>query len=1159
MIRNIFKFIVLTAIGISLTLITKAQYNCSLSTNNDSNYTALSSTNCNNDNLNTNPTYVNRYKKIETWIPDNNIQVKHIKVAVHVWTGPGTIQNTPSTIADIEQLIALINGLYANVATPSYPIAGVTPLTNTKIQFDLDNHVYFYPGTNYYNTTNIPAMNSYIMNNYVNTGIDPARLDYLPIYIPSINANAEAMPPYPKFIIGAIPYEYPTPNSLYGHQGVCLPATSINYTKAPSLSHELGHNLDLMHAYGGSSCCYETCNYTDPEYLYDLLGPQPPVNSNCWEGGGWGCTITPGSNICTNNIMGGNNLGSYYFSPMQIGKMHRALSIKTARKYVKPMTSSTNEWVVNQNETWDFDIQMYQNIRVTNGATLTIKCKVAMATNGIITVDNGAHLVISDEAKVTSWTGSVWQGITLNQGSSLVVDNSTIENASYAIYSINGAPFTIQNGSKLNANFIAILISPFAGTHPGVMKNSTISCYNSSGVPANALLSPYSGLRTGYGIYIQSSVTQVNIGVDQNGQTNTFDNMDRGIYCDRSGLRVYNTIFKNITGTGNFGHCIASYSDATTERSLIVGGNSNSYQKNTFINSTTGIYASASMDVNILNNTMNNLTTGVSVNNCTYTGNDIYVINNVIDDCATGIYTIGCAGSTNLWVFANNINLAAPTGNSKPNSKAISISNTSLNTSSSLIPYIYYNNIKRVSTGIEVTNYVAPNVQLNNITNLSDLGSSTASHGILITNCPGLNLRTNTVKGVAASSWWTVGIRLESGSVSSVVLYNTVEDIGRGLFFGGWNIGTETAKNHMKNNWDGFLLNWGAIGYQNGSPGSCKATENTWQGTFSNSHIYSYYSDGTQSTFNLHGSPCNTASGPCMYPNNLVSAVYPSSGYSAVPTPVCTTLSGRSADNSKLLQFQQVAKDEYSYPSLYNASAKWWAKYSLYNLLQTDTTMLADTALLFGASELQTFADSALTNNIGKLYNLNELVNQGDIAAANTSISGFTPENAIEQNLKDVYTITIANQVNDTLSSNEISALQAIAQLCPYESGPAVYNARVLLSTIDTAVYVNECEVVPLHSGTHKNILEEDSIAGNIVVFPNPANDKLTIFINLQEEQSVTLTLYDITGKLMLSDTFNTDNGTKQTSISTLSEGMYIYKVNVNNNTVKIGKLIITR
>ena len=117
----------------------------------------------------------------------------------------------------------------------------------------------------------------------------------------------------------------------------------------------------------------------------------------------------PPIEYATNNLMGGTR--DAYLSPLQMGKINRALALKSIRKYVKEMTSSTSNWVVISDEVWDFDIQTYQNIFVTNGATLTIKCRVGMANLGTIVVDRGAKLVI-DGGEIYAW-GSNWDGIGL--------------------------------------------------------------------------------------------------------------------------------------------------------------------------------------------------------------------------------------------------------------------------------------------------------------------------------------------------------------------------------------------------------------------------------------------------------------------------------------------------------------------------------------------------------------------------------------------------------------------------------------------------------------------------------------------------------------------------------------------------------------------------
>lgn len=127
----------------------------------------------------------------------------------------------------------------------------------------------------------------------------------------------------------------------------------------------------------------------------------------------------------------------------------------------------------------------------------------------------------------------------------------------------------------------------------------------------------------------------------------------------------------------------------------------------------------------------------------------------------------------------------------------------------------------------------------------------------------------------------------------------------------------------------------------------------------------------------------------------------------------------------------------------------------------------------------------------------------------------------------------------------------------PYESGPAVYNARVLLSTIDNTVYRNNCEMaIPTK---HRSMIETAANSFAIAVFPNPANDKLNVSIHLEQGETAILTIYDVTGKLVLSSILTGGADVTETSIAKLSEGMYIYKVNVNNTIVNTGKLSIIR
>lgn len=351
-----------------------------------------------NTNFNSNPDYTKKYKKIEFYIPDENTPVKHIRIAINIFTGPATIQNTSESVKAIVQMINWLNGFYTNVDSATYPIDGVQRLTDTKIRFDLDDRIFFYEGTKLYNSTAIQVMEKYI------AGVDSSRLNNLNVYMTAGGpASPYSIAPYPGFIKEG---GGPTAGSLDANQGIYISTTNPCYVNSQTLAHEFGHALDLFHTYK-PSCCHETCDASDPEYLYDLFGPAPSVD--CWEKGHFGCKITPGENTCTNNAMGGNNMLYYYFSPMQIGKMHRALSIKTVRKYVKEdaFCPAANE--ISKNEKWNFDFRSYGDIVIKAGATLTITGRVLMPEQARIVIKRGAFLIV--DAGVITSVGQSWLGI----------------------------------------------------------------------------------------------------------------------------------------------------------------------------------------------------------------------------------------------------------------------------------------------------------------------------------------------------------------------------------------------------------------------------------------------------------------------------------------------------------------------------------------------------------------------------------------------------------------------------------------------------------------------------------------------------------------------------------------------------------------------------
>lgn len=204
-------------------------------------------------------------------------------------------------------------------------------------------------------------------------------------------------------------------NGLDGFNGVHM-NLGINewnqFSNAGVMAHELGHCLDLLHVYE-PSCCHETCSAAHREYLPDVFGPSPP--SSCWFNScsGGPNPWTPGNSV-TNNIMNGCGLAwpdGYWISDLQAGRIHRALAVKSVKDYASD-AHGAQPLVITQDETWNFEMRLYQDLVIEAGATLTITCQLEMPTAGKIIVKPNARLILDGGIITTArYSETFWSGM----------------------------------------------------------------------------------------------------------------------------------------------------------------------------------------------------------------------------------------------------------------------------------------------------------------------------------------------------------------------------------------------------------------------------------------------------------------------------------------------------------------------------------------------------------------------------------------------------------------------------------------------------------------------------------------------------------------------------------------------------------------------------
>ena len=370
-----------------------------------------------------------------------------------------------------------------------------------------------------------------------------------------------------------------------------------------------------------------------------------------------------------------------------------------------------------------------QNLYINSPASYVINCAdVRMAPGVSIIVANGSTLTINASwlHACASCSGSMWSGITVQNGGTLnIINNSIIEDAVNAVYTANNTAVTpLPTWSISSTIFNKNTTDIYIDTHPGNLSANTVyntiftsrNLSNHSTTPANFTAiknditsditpayvtgnptSPtLAGSRGKYGIYVNqlaNTASPILIGSTATPtlNVNVFDNLSYGMLVYGTSMNVKNNQFQNMTGnnSGSLPVGVGIYASGPSNANSFTlnignaGTSANNNESNYFVNCLRGILASNwTNNLHINNNRFSNAVTATTfstpatfvtgecaVYNLQFAGgtsnDNLQFVNNVVQNYATGYYLdFGSFSNTSPTAYFIATNTITATGTS---------------------------------------------------------------------------------------------------------------------------------------------------------------------------------------------------------------------------------------------------------------------------------------------------------------------------------------------------------------------------------------------------------------------------------------------------------------------------------------------------------------
>lgn len=676
-------------------------------------------------------------------------------------------------------------------------------------------------------------------------------------------------------------------------------------------------------------------------------------------------------------------------------------------------------------------------------------------------------------------------------------------------------------------------------------------------------------------------------GIADNGQMNTFDYLDFGVVSYHSNVDVKNNVFVsifNLPGYAKKGDIENVYTagvmafqkkDDISSRHLQVGdfNTDKANNMNYFFNCQNGVFATNVNNDIVKNNMYHILHHGIYLENGSNRKNHIRT--NYLLDMDYGVETKDMANTIETIIDNQNrveVNTYYNFGNRS--SFGIGCFNSWFGVTTLLIDgnYVYQYNINtnNASTGIRLEGHGKSDIHNNVINFYTPLNNvNDPAYGILTTADDKCNVSENQITKIgypptSSNKDATFGIFNED-TKNTTVYNNTITNMGNGISAAFNCSFTGYGCNLLNANYDGFNFKNPMLPDQ--LP-SYQATGNVWTGSLSNDidgsvtqqpgyggggYLMNWYVPNMPVTFSpLIGIQVNF-----LTPTNTDDACGTGGGGGGGGTPPQIA--------QRELMLGRIVRGENTYDTLANEFMLYDSIYAYRALSKQQTWLNLGTS---DDTTYQHFYNFCKYENVGKFEKVDEYLIDtlfADINSAQVINQNIPTHCTMEENKKlfnSIYLRKLAFEL-DTLngirpqyvldSTTDVPQLQGIAYQNPIYGGEAVYQARTLL-WIDV---VDDLTVTP--KSLKPKPKHPTAVSDAFNLYPNPNNGNMTLDYKLSENETGVISIYDVTGKLLKSNSFNSNNNSLSIDASRLDAGAYYYDVKVGDRRAKADKLIIVK